>query len=373
MKTRYFFIIILCLGMIILDSCNKESEDNTTANATLSMKSTPYTKGQVLTYSFVAGNDTMVKMTDEVKDFGFTNFPVLMLVHKETLIKEPGWGSVFFPVVKAKLDTILNLWAKETNMNNLTAIERAYVARHFLDFIVKNNIDAGLFIEILLGSYRFKLSSVQEVISEVKNLGKEPNDYMFRMWSENIPPEKLLSELKSTKQAFIASIFIGIAIQFETWYQFAKNSGPVSNAPQCYASFLCSEDTVLAHYTGGTTFRSNDYKLSYDAGLWEAKCTYHVEGEYNDVNPTGCPGKYIKKCNVISTYVHVKGPDFIVDGSAGYSPAINMGTDIVPVAEMNGKVKVTYGDCCCFRKFSYLNYKINAETGYKQMTFDPGK
>ena len=137
-------------------------------------------------------------------------------------------------------------------------------------------------------------------------------------------------------------------------------------------SFLCSGDTVLANYTGGTSFRSNDYKLSYDAGLWEAKCTYHLEGIYNANNST-CPGKFIPKCNTISTYVHVNGPDFIVDGKVGYSPAINTGTFDVPVADMNGKVQVTYGDCCCFRKFSILNFKINGETGYQQTTFDPGK
>ena len=246
-------------------------------------------------------------------------------------------------------------------------------ARDFLDFVVKNNIDAGLFIRIILGSYTYKLSSVMDVISQAENRGQDPNDYIYTDVGEKIPPERILTEIKSEDQYFfIASIFLSIGIQFATWYTFAVNTGPVNNPPNYFASFLCSEDTDLAHYSGGTTFRSRDYKLSYDAGLWEAKCTYHVEGEYNDVNPN-YPGKYIKKCNVISTYVHVKGPMFIVEGAASYSPGINVGTFEVPVPEMNDKVKVTYGDCCCFKKFSYLNYKINGETGYKEMTFDPGK
>jgi hypothetical protein len=296
-----------------------------------------------------------------------------MVVHKETLIQQPGYGSVCFPVFRDKLDSVLNLWAVERNLEFLTNTDKAMTARDFLDFIVRNNIDAGLFIRIMLGSYSSKPSSVMDVIAEANRIGKDPNDYLYRMWCEKIPPEKILSELKSTTQyAFIASIFLSIAIQFSTWYTFAVKTGPVNNPPNYFASFLCSEDTVLSHYGAGTTFRSRDYKLSYDAGILEAKCTYHVEGEFNNVNPNW-PGKYIKKCNVISTYVHVKGSYFIVEGAASYSPGINVGTFEVPVPEMNDKVKVTYGDCCCFRKFSYLNYKINGETGYHETTFDPGK
>ncbi len=371
MKARYFFILFLSLVGIILASCSKDNDKASTTPA-MTVETTPYTAGQVFTFTFVADNDTLVKMTDEVVDYGYDNFPVLMVVHKETLIQQPGWGSICFPIYRDKLDSVLSIWAAERNLNFVTATDRSFTARDFLDYIVRNNIDAGLFIRILLGSYSYNLSSVLEVVAEVDNLGKQPNDYLYRMWEEKIPPEKMLSEVKSTEQAFIASIFLAVAIQFSTWYTFAVKTGPTVNPPNYFASFLSSEDTVLAHYSGGQPFKSRDYKLSYDAGLWEAKCTYHVEGEFNDVNPN-CPGKYIKACKVISTYVHVKGPYYIVEGSASYSPGINVGTFQVPVPEMNDKVKVTYGDCCCFRKFSYLNYKINGETGYSETTFDPGK
>jgi hypothetical protein len=372
MKTRYLLIFILLLGMIVV-SCSKSS--NETSTSTIAAKqTTPYTAGQTLTYSFIAGNDTMVKMRDVVMDYGFTDFPVLVLVHQETFIQQPGWGSVFFPLIKTRLDTFLILWAREFSMNYLTVKEKAFVARNFLDYIINNNLDVGLFVDMVLGYHGLKMSTVMQVISEAKNHGRDPNNCLLRMMKDNISPEEVLSELKSTQQGFaILSIYLGIIKTIETWVKFADNSGPVANAPQNYMSFLCSLDTVLSHYTGGTNFQSRDYILSYDAGLWEAKCTYHIEGVYNAVNTT-CAGKYIPKCNTISTYVHVKGPDFIVDGNVGYSPAVNSSQNWdVPVAEEDGNVQVTYGDCCCFRKFSNLNFKVDAGTGYKESTWDPGK
>ena len=100
--------------------------------------------------------------------------------------------------------------------------------------------------------------------------------------------------------------------------------------------------------------------------------TYHVEGRY-DARASLCPGKYISKCNTISTYVHVQGIDFIVDGNVGYSTAVNVGTVNDLVAEMIGKVEVTYGDCCSFRLFSQLFFIVNGSTGYTEKYFDDEK
>src|SRR5512138_1037235 len=125
MKTRYVCILI-CLSAFMLVTCSKDKNE-TTATET---QTTPLQAGQILTYSFAVDNDTVLKMRDEVIDYGFANFPVLMLVHKETLIHQPGWGSVFHPLIREKLDTVLGLWAQEFLMNNVTAQEKAYVARH---------------------------------------------------------------------------------------------------------------------------------------------------------------------------------------------------------------------------------------------------
>lgn len=368
MRTKYLFVLI-CLTGIIATSCNKDEKDPDNKAA----QTTPYKAGDILTYSFIVDNDTVVKMKDEVLEYGFTNFPVLMLVHKETLIKEQGWGGIFHPLLRDNLDSVLVIWASQFKLNHVTLQDRAYVARNFLDYIVTNELDVGLFVDVIMNGQGLKLGPVMEVISQATMMDKPSNDYLYRMRYENVSPEALMAELIPTKQEIaIFSIFYHVVMTVKTWIKFADNHGPVANAPMNYMSFVCSNDTVLSNYTGGTSFRSRDYKLSYDVGLWEAKCTYHLEGIYNAQNST-CPGKYVPKCNTISTYVHVKGPDFIVDGSVGYSPAINAGTVDNPVADLNGKVQVTYGDCCCFRKFSILNFKVNAATGYSEVTFDSGK
>ncbi len=373
MKTRFLSIFLLCITGLLLMTCKKSSDDTTTTPKTYPWQSTQYTAGQVLTYSLVKDGDTLVKMKDIAVDYGYSGFPVILLVHKETPIIKAGWGSVFLPLKKERLDSVLVLWSNEFGLGYATAHDKAVTARHFVDYMVKNKLDAALFVDLVLGSAGMKMAPLLEIVSLSEKIHKAPNNQLYRVFSEKIPPEQLLGELKSTQQTIaIVSICLHVFMTAETWIKFVNENKPVANAPSNYASFLCSADTTVAYYIQGTPFRTKDYTLSYDAGLWEAKCTYHLEGVYNAITGA-CPGKYIPSCNTLSTYVHVKGTGFIVDGSVGYSPAINVGSFEVPVAEMNGKVSVTYGDCCCFRKFSYLNFKMNAESGYTETSFDPGK
>ena len=361
---------LVCLAGLIGISCNKNKDDQQTPSYG---EKTPYKVGAILTYSFAVDDDTVVKMKDEVVDYGVENFPVLMLVHKETLIQETGWGSIFHPLKREDLDSVLVIWASAFKMDNFTPQDRAFIASAFLDYIVTNNLDAGLFVDLILGGHGTKLVPVMEVISEVIKSGKPPNDCVYRMMYEYVSPDGILAELKPTKQVrWIYSIYHNEIMTGWTWVKFANNNGPVSTAPKNYMSFLCSWDTVMSDYPGGTAFRSRDYKLSYDAGYWEAKCTYHVEGIYN-VWAKMCQGKYIPKCNTISTYVHVKGIDFIVDGEVGYSQGVNVGTVNEVIAAMKGKAQVTYGDCCLFRKYSVLEFQVNASTGYTEKYFDDGK
>ena len=256
-------------------------------------------------------------------------------------------------------------------MDNFTPQDSAFVASAFLDYIVRNNVDVGLFVDLILNGQGTKLVPVMEVISEVIKAGKPPNDCVYRMLYENVSPDDILAELQPTKQVrYIYTIYHNEIMTGWTWVKFANNNGPVSTAPKNYMSFLCGYDTVMSDYPGGTAFKSRDYKLSYDVGYWEAKCNYHVEGIYN-VTANMCMGKFIPKCNTISTYTHVKGIDFIVDGEAGDSQGVNVGTYMDMNVAMNGKVQVTYGDCCLFRKFSVLEFQVIAKTGYTELSFDP--
>jgi hypothetical protein len=373
MKTRYLFITV-CLALVFLTSCSKKNEETTTTTATRTPTQTNLKEGDVLTYSFLADADTLVKMRDQVVNFGTMDFPVLLMVHKETLIQKEGWENTFYPLVREKFEAFMVLWVIHFNLPFSTQEEKAYAFRNFIDYIHENELDAGLFIELLNSPRMMKIDPVLKVISLAKESGKTPNDYLCRMMEENIPPEKLMSELKSSEEVLELIIFFaGLPIKVAKLISFVMNSGGTPHPPKNVTSFINAADTVLSHYTGDTSFRTKNYKLSYDVGLWEAKCTYHVEGNYRAFNQN-YPGKYITKCNTISTYSHVNGPDFVVEGKVLYSPPINASASFdTLVAEFNGKVTVTYGDCCCCRKTSYLNFKINGETGFKQMSFSKGK
>jgi hypothetical protein len=297
-----------------------------------------------------------------------------------------GYEHVFFPVVREKLELFMLLWTSHFDLSFLTPGEKVFAFGHFLDYIVLNNLDAGLLIELIIGEGQ-ALSPVISMIDEAENLkyGSDSNlpsanDLLFRMLTEKITPEEIMSELrptgalKETTSNVIVTIFKSIIKTVDTWVDFTKDNKPVTDMDNNYMCFLNTGDTVLAHYTGGTAFLTKTYSLSYDVGVWEAKCKYHLEGTYAAVHAT-IPGYYIPACNTICTKASSKGPGFVVRGKTGYSPAVNSAQNFTdpPVADMNGKVSVEYGDCCCFRKFSYLNYKINASTGYTEVTWSPGK
>jgi len=381
MKTTYIFILIVIGLLAVMPSCKEDSKTETVPQET-----TAFTPGQTLTYSFAVDDDTVVKMIDEAIDFGTQDRQVIMLIHKQTDVMTPGYEYIFFPVIREKLGLFMILWAGHFDLNFVTQEERAAVYGHFLDFVVLNGLDAGLLIELIIGEGQ-ALSPVISMIDEAENLKNgsdsnlpSPNDLLYRILTEKITPGEIISELKAsgalkeTTSGVIVTIFKSLIKTIDVWVDFTKDNKPITDMSSNFMCFLNTNDTVLSHYTGGTAFLTKTYSLSYDAGLIEAKCKYHLEGVYAAVHNT-IPGFYIPSCNTICPWTSCKGAGFVVKGKTDYSPAINSATNFSdpPVADMNGKVSVEYGDCCCFRKFSYLNFKINAGTGYSEVSWSPGK
>lgn len=369
MKTRFLFIIFAFAGILLI-TCNKDDDESSTNKET-----TPWQAGMTLTYSFLAGEDTVMKMRDEVIDYGYTGFPVLMMVHKETLIHEQGWGSVFHPLIRERLDLILALWAGEFNLPYVTVQDKAFVARNFLDYIVNNSLDVGIFVDLALSGGGVKLAPVMELISQVQKKGGDPNEFIYRMEADHVTVDKALNELKTTKQYGEVFCILFCWNVWKTTTNFVKlfdGTDTVGNAPKDFMSYLCAEDTNHLNYTFSDSVSSRNYHLSYDAGLWEAKCTYHIEVLYNAVTPA-CAGQFIYSCKVVPTDCHVRGKKFIVDGGVTYSSPVNDGDPTNMIPSLDGQVRVTYGDCCCFRKYSVLNFIVRGSDGYTEDTWDTGK
>lgn len=381
MKNKTLYIFLFICTSLFTTSCKKDKDDTVVQPAA----TTAYTPGQIITKSLTVENDTVVKMMDVATNYGTTSNPAIFLVHQKTAILKTGYENVFFPVYKEELEAFMQSWAKEFNLDiNGSADKKANAYNHFLYYLVNNKIDAGLFV----GAVTQKQKSLASVVDMVNEIGKvrlrsmanipSANDLLFKVVDENKSPEVILNayvvnnNLKDTDVGAIISVLKSVKEMAQVWVDFAKNNKATVNAPDNYMSFINSSDTIVANYTGGTAFQSPSYNLSYDVGLWQAKINYHVVGTYGATNKN-VAGAYIPSCNTLSTSLSCSGPAFSINASVGYSPAINVGTFDVPAAEMNGKVSVDYGDCCCFHYYSYLNFKVNANTGYEEVSFSKGK
>jgi len=370
-KKNYIPAILFAALCLFLSACN----DKDTSDQVIQEETTAYTPGQTVTKSFVVDNDTVVKMIDVVVNYGTTEMPALFLVHQSTPKLAEGYELILFPLYKDHLELFMQVWSAEFNLNvNGTPEEKTVAYKHLLSYLVFNEVDPGLLVESVLGKGN-ELSSVLKMIAVSAKTASSSaasnsvsNDLLFRTYEEGISPEKALSDMKSSESVGdIVSVYKNVKELTNIWVDFVKKNKAVVDAPDNIMSFVNELDTIPSHYTGGTNFKSSDYKLSYDAGIWQAKITYHIEGTYGATHPT-IAGSYIPKCNTLSTYVSCKGPSFIVAAKTYYSPAINVGSFEAPAAEMNGKVQVDYGDCCCYRYRAYLNFKINALTGYTKVT-----
>jgi hypothetical protein len=378
MKAKYITILILILAGMVFNSCKEKDNNDSQPLA----DETPLALGQYMTYSFTENEDTVVKMVDEVINLGVTGFPVIFLVHKETLIQQTGFEDVFFPLYRDKLAIFITNWAEEFHLAFTTDREKAIALKDFRSFFVQNDIDPGLLIELILGNGR-DLASVVHMVDEAAKLRKggkctipTANDLLFRLYHDQISPEDLLAEYKPTpqlKQTFaIIMIIFNTGVTYTKWVNFIADNQAIENVEENLASFVSEGDSVASHYTGGIPFRTADYKLSYDVGKWEAKVIYHLEGTYADRHAT-IPGYYVASFNTLPTRAEAHGPGFIVEAKTLYSPPVNIGSFEVPVATYDGQVKTIYGDCCCFRKISYLNFTLNSQTGYTETHFSHGK
>jgi hypothetical protein len=379
MKSKIIYISLFISLGLILTACKKDK-----TVAVQPVETTAYTPGRIIKNAFTVDNDTVVKMTDVATNYGTTTSPVIFLVHQNTSILKKGYENVFFPLYKADLEAFMPLWAKEFKLNvNGSADEKATAFNHFLFYLVYNKIDPGLFVKAVM----HRLKSLSAVVNMVEEASKarfhstvnipQANDLLFQMVDENKSPEMILKKYTATNQlkegdgGTVISVFKSIKEIVDVLVEFAKNNKATINAPDNYISFISSSDTIVANYLGGTAFQSPTYTLSHDIGALEAKITYHVIGTYGATNKN-VPGAYISACNTLSTSLSCKGAKFSLNAGVTYSPAVNAGSFAVPAAEMNGKVTVDYGDCCCCHYYSYLNFLINANSGYQEITFSKG-
>ncbi len=360
----------------MLSGCKSDGSDDGITKGPVS----EFAPGEILTQEFEVDGQTVVSIDSEFVNLGTKDAPALFSIHKTTNKMTEGYEEVFFPLYRDKLEQFIARW-KLLFVSSIGEDsgygDRAY--QHLLSFVLNNNIDPGLLIRVVEeqpGSEAEVVRVLQEATyASTRAPDKAPaaNDILLWLYQNKVPVSALYSGQTRGTVGNLISIIKSIEAIADMWTEFAANNGPVVDMESNYISYLNVGDTDPSHYTRGEYFRSKTYSLKYKvSGIWYASTKYYVETEYGSKHAT-IPGEYIAKCNVISTEAKAGGPKFSVTGKVSYSEPINVGSFDAPAAEMNGKVSVDYGDCCCCHFFSYLNFKISAKTGYREVSFSSGR
>ncbi|WP_455625219.1 hypothetical protein [Parabacteroides sp.] len=367
MKKQISIIMMtLCLvtTSIVLNSC-KDSEEENPSNPE-ETEIVQLKEGQTIHRQFTYG-DKKIDIEDEMVNYGDADTPVLFSVNKKITFDFPGLDGIVFTTDANELEIFFKYWANLYDMPYSTREEKAEVAHSVFNYFITLDIDFHLFVQLVTEGYN--LRALLETPTLLRSSDIPMNDVLYTLWSKR---EEVPVATRS-KAEDVIGIIEGVIDLYNVWNDFAANNQPIAEAVEGTCSFLNGADNDASHYSLDNYFISPDYVLSYwVSGIMHSQFTYIVEG-YTGKHPS-LKGDYIPKCRIRTTYLDVKGAAFIGSGSYKFSPVINVSsTPDSPIVQANGMVQVVYGDCCCFRYFSYLNFSLRGDRGYSQLTFDSGK
>lgn len=323
-------------------------------------------EGQIVYREFTYG-DNKIYLEDEMVNYGDDEMPVLFSVNRKIIFDIPELDGIVFATTEEELDTFFRNWASMREMPYNTDEEKVDVAYDVFNYFIYLDIDFNLFVELAIQGYNLK--ALMQTDTRAKAAGVATNDVLYSLWAhrKEVKPE--------TRGIFkdVIGIIEGVVDLYNVWNDFVENNQPIAEAVEGVCSFVNGSDTDVDNYTLGSYFKSPEYQLSYYVtGIMHSKFSYIIEG-HTGTHGT-LPGKYIPKCRIRTTKLDVRGVAFIGSGNYKFSPVVNVSQEPDnPIVQANGFVQVVYGDCCCFRYFSYLNFSLRGDSGYSQLTFDNGK
>lgn len=351
------------------DADEKALNDDNTTNVPLS-EMAHLEAGQILCRQFTY-HDVTIDIEDEMVNFGEADAPILFPVNKTVKFSAPGYEGAVFVTTREHIEAFMRLWANATGLPFETEEEKIIVAENVYTYFIVNEIDFGLFVALVMHNY--DVNTLKAIGRESRAANVDFNSVLYGLWSQRdqITPEQVRSR-GAVKDVF--SIIEGVIDLYNVWNDFTKNADPIAEATDGrICSFLSPANQSYENYCKVKDFDSGEFKLKYwVSGIWHAQFHYKIEGYTGCL--TGENGRYVPAVRVTTTELSVKGPYFIGQGKYKFSDAINIGrTADAPVVQANGMVQVVYGDCCCFRFFSYLNFSVDGENGYRTLSYDDGK
>lgn len=355
--------VLIATAMAAVTGCN-DSENNKKKDDDVQVAQLK--EGQIVYREFSYG-DKKIYLEDEMVNYGDDEVPVLFSVNRKIIFDFPELDGAVFATTEDELDAFFRKWADMRNMPYGTDEEKADVAYDVFDYFIYLDIDFNLFVQLTTEGYN--LQALMQAETRSKTAGVAPNDVLYSLWAQR---KEVTAETRGTFKEVIG-IIEGIVELYNVWNDFVQNNQPIAEAVEGTCSFLNGKDTDVSNYSLDHYFTSPEYKLSYYVtGIMHSKFSYIIEGYTGTHN--SLPGKYVTKCRINTTNLDVEGVAFIGSGSYKFSPVVNVSREPDnPTVQVNGSVQVVYGDCCCFRYFSYLNFSLRGDTGYSQLTFDTGK
>lgn len=323
-------------------------------------------EGQTISREFTYGNLT-ITLEDEMVNYGDDEMPVLFSVNKKISFETPELEGAVFTTTADELDNFFRVWAQMKGMPYDSEEDKTDVAYDVFDHFIHLDIDFNLFVELV--SEGFKIKALMEAEDVTRSSGVPVNDVLYSLWARR--KEIPLDSRGAVKD--VIGIVEGIVDMYNVWNDFVENNQPVAEAVEGTCNFLNGNDTELTNYSLDKYFTTQEYRLSYwVSGIWHSKFNYVIEGYTG--SHYSLPGKYVPICRIRTTFIDVQGPAFIGSGSYKFSPVVNVSqVPDNPTVQVNGMVQVIYGDCCCFRYYSYLNFSLRGDIGYEQLTFNSGK
>ncbi len=364
------FGALTILATISLGACSNSNDSDIDIDPKPSFSELAHLEeGQVLNREFKYGDFT-ITLEDEMVNFGGPNSPILFPVNKSISVTSPDITGAVFVVTREQIEAFLKLWAKSFSLPFETVEDKVKVAESVYDYFISSEIDFGLFVDLALNGY--EVNNLKKIGNQSRAADVDFNSMLYTIWSnkKELTPEKMNTR-GTVKDIF--GIIEGVVDLYNVWNDFSKNATPIAEAVDGVCSFLNAQDSIPRNYNLSRSFDSGEYKLKYwVSGIWHAIYEYKIEG-FTGSHPD-FKGKYIPKARVTTTKLDVKGPHFIGQGKYKFSPVVNVGRSADdPIVQVNGMVQVVYGDCCCFRFFSYLNFSLHGEDGYSVVTYDDGR
>ena len=364
MKTfnKSYFLFLSLLALLSFSACSDDDnpQDDSQNGGILEFK-----EGDVITREFSRGDEIIFKSEDVITNYGTQEMPLLFPINRTYEYSHDSLENSTYVVKKEEFEKLIEVWAETYNMPLATKEDTVLVCHEIFAFFFHNEADLGFFINLMEeGNSLQTLKTIAEGVAE-KNI---PVDAALKIYSDN----KTTLDTKGTVKNVIG-IIEGVIDLYNVWKDFTDVAVPIEKAVNNISAFISPDDTNWQNYNLDKYFSSNTYKLKYwVSGIWHAKFEYVVEG-YTGTHPT-IPGYFIPKSQIRTTYIDVDGPEFIGEGSYSYSPVINVSSSFdYPVVQVNGQVKVTYGDCCCCRFNSYLNFSLHGQNGFSEISFSSGR